>query len=136
MLTGKYVNKYYLKYIAFFLIGLIALLAVNYYQLEIPGICGDIIDGIENKTLLDNHDLILSFMYRLAFIAFMDDLGITRTYANIENNQALKQDAYYLDRSIRDPFTLEYLVSYYQYNYAESLESLISNIYYEEEKFD
>ena len=44
MLTGKYVNKYYLKYIAFFLIGLIALLAVNYYQLEIPGICGDIID--------------------------------------------------------------------------------------------
>lgn len=71
----------------------------------------------------------------LAFIAFMDDLGITRTYANIENNQALKQDAYYLDRSIRDPFTLEYLVSYYQYNYAESLESLISNIYYEEEKF-
>lgn len=71
MLTGKYVNKYYFKYIAFFIIGLLSLLAVNYFQLEIPEICGSIIDGIEDGTLLNNHDLIVDLMFRLGFIAFV-----------------------------------------------------------------
>ena len=36
MLTGKYINKYYLKYALFFIIGVVALIAVDYFQLEIP----------------------------------------------------------------------------------------------------
>ena len=43
MIFGKYVNKYYLKYWFFFILGFIALLAVNWFQLEIPKICGQII---------------------------------------------------------------------------------------------
>ena len=75
MLTGKYVNKYYFKYAAFFIIGLIALLAVNYFQLEIPEICGDIIDGIEKGTLLQNHDLIVDLMVKMGFVAFILFIG-------------------------------------------------------------
>lgn len=51
MLFGKHVNKYYLKYLIFFLIGLAALIVVDYVQLEIPDIIGNIIDGLESKTL-------------------------------------------------------------------------------------
>lgn len=75
MLTGKYVNKYYFKYALFFIIGLLALLAVNYFQLEIPTICGQIVDGIEDGTLLENKDLIVKLMYRLALIAFILFIG-------------------------------------------------------------
>ena len=48
MLFGKYVNKYYLIYALFFLIGIIALVVVDYFQLLIPEIIGDIIDGLNN----------------------------------------------------------------------------------------
>jgi ATP-binding cassette subfamily B protein len=51
MLFGRHINKYYLKYGIFFLIGLAALVVVDYVQLEIPNIIGNIIDGLELKTL-------------------------------------------------------------------------------------
>jgi ATP-binding cassette subfamily B protein len=51
MLFGKHINKYYLKYGILFLIGLAALVVVDYVQLEIPNIIGTIIDGLELKTL-------------------------------------------------------------------------------------
>ncbi len=51
MLFGKHINKYYLKYGILFLIGLAALIVVDYVQLEIPNIIGTIIDGLELKTL-------------------------------------------------------------------------------------
>ena len=47
MVTGKYVNLYYKKYFWFFLLGVIALLAVDFFQLMIPEICGNIIDGVQ-----------------------------------------------------------------------------------------
>ena len=75
MLIGKYVNKYYLKYALFFIIGLLALLAVNYFQLEIPEICGQIIDGIQDGTLIDNKEVIVELMYRLGFIALVLFVG-------------------------------------------------------------
>lgn len=51
MLFGRHINKYYLKYGIFFLIGLAALVVVDYVQLEIPNIIGNIIDGLELQTL-------------------------------------------------------------------------------------
>ena len=52
MIFGKYVNKYYLKYFLFFLIGIIALLAVDYFQLLMPEIIGNMTDTI--KGAIDN----------------------------------------------------------------------------------
>lgn len=50
MIFGKYVNKYYLKYSWILLIGIIALIAVDIYQLKIPEIYGTIIDGLDPTT--------------------------------------------------------------------------------------
>lgn len=75
MLFGKNVNKYYIKYFLFFLFGLIALLAVNWYQLEIPRICGEILDGIgdtaknDPNSLFHNPEGIKWLMLELAGIA-------------------------------------------------------------------
>ena len=43
MLFGKYVNKYYLKYAIFFLIGIAALVAVDWIQLYIPEYLGEVV---------------------------------------------------------------------------------------------
>lgn len=51
MVFGKYVNKYYLKYSYFYILGIVALIAVDIYQLKIPEIIGDIVDQINNATL-------------------------------------------------------------------------------------
>lgn len=44
MLFGKYVNKFYLKYGIFFLIGILALVAVDYVQLLIPEYLGNVVN--------------------------------------------------------------------------------------------
>lgn len=46
MLFGKHINKYYLRYCYLFLFGLLALVTVDYAQLEIPRLYGYVIDGI------------------------------------------------------------------------------------------
>lgn len=75
MIFGKYVNKYYLKYFVYFLFGLLALLAVNWFQLEIPRICGEILDGIGDSaqfhpnSLFNNPDGIKILMLELGIIA-------------------------------------------------------------------
>lgn len=51
MLFGKHVNKYYLKYAVLFIIGIVALIAVDYFQLILPEIFGGIIDGLDEATL-------------------------------------------------------------------------------------
>ena len=45
MIFGKHINKYYLKFAHFFLLGIIALLVIDYVQLEIPEIIGAIINA-------------------------------------------------------------------------------------------
>ncbi len=75
MIFGKNVNRYYGKYFLFFLFGLLALLAVNWFQLEIPRICGEILDGIGDSaqgnpdSLFNNPDGIKKLMIELAVIA-------------------------------------------------------------------
>ncbi len=48
MIFGKYINKYYLKYGWLLILGIIALIAVDYFQLEIPEFYGMVINGIRN----------------------------------------------------------------------------------------
>ena len=47
MILGKHVNKFYLKYSYLIIIGVVALLFVNYVQLIIPEIMSTIIDGLK-----------------------------------------------------------------------------------------
>ena len=46
MVFGKYINRYYWKYAPLLLVGLAALIAVDYLQLEIPALYQMVINGI------------------------------------------------------------------------------------------
>ncbi|MGN0998086.1 MAG: ABC transporter ATP-binding protein [Faecousia sp.] len=48
MIFGKHINRYYLKYAGWLILGLITLVAVDYLQLEIPKLYGMVINGINN----------------------------------------------------------------------------------------
>ncbi len=51
MLLGKYLNKYYLKYIWLYLIGVIGLVAVDWFQLLLPEYLGQIVDLFKGGTV-------------------------------------------------------------------------------------
>lgn len=51
MIFGKHINQFYVRYGWAFLLGIAALLAVDYLQLLIPDILGGIIDGLESGTM-------------------------------------------------------------------------------------
>lgn len=84
MIFGKYINKYYAKYGIIFLIGIASLVAVDIYQLKIPEIYGQIVDGLDPttaatitvdllKTLCKNMLIIIAvmvvgrFLWRICF---------------------------------------------------------------------
>ena len=50
MIFGKHINKYYLRYSWILIIGIIALAAVDIFQLRIPELYGKIIDGLDPTT--------------------------------------------------------------------------------------
>lgn len=58
MIFGKYVNRYYLKYAPLLLFGVIALVMVDYVQLEIPALYGMLINGINHGQVEYQGELI------------------------------------------------------------------------------
>ena len=48
MIFGKHINRYYLRYGLWLLLGLVALVAVDYLQLEIPALYGMVVNGIND----------------------------------------------------------------------------------------
>lgn len=69
MVFGKTINKYYLKYLHLILLGVFFIVVVDYFQLEIPELMRDAIDGLNNGTLTKD--------------ALVDLLLITASYAGI-----------------------------------------------------
>jgi len=53
----KHFRHYYLRYGISFLLGLIILVSVDWFQLEIPAIIRFIIDGVEDQTIVDINGL-------------------------------------------------------------------------------
>ena len=99
MIFGKHVNKYYLRYWYLLLGGIIALLAVDYFQLLIPDIIGDIIDGLnailKNKPIEEHLNLakLKAYMIDIFVIAcvmftgrFLWRITIFTMGANVESN--------------------------------------------------
>ena len=52
MVFGKHINKYYLKYSPVLLLGIIALLAVDYFQLEIPELYRIVVNGMNTGYVM------------------------------------------------------------------------------------
>lgn len=75
MLFGKYINKYYLKYWLYFLIGVIMLLVVDYLQLFIPEFLGTIIDFFENGSVSGHEQEISKIIVYVLLVAIGMFLG-------------------------------------------------------------
>ena len=99
MIFGKHINKFYLRYWYLLVGGIVALLAVDYFQLIIPDIIGSIIDGL--NAILNNKPadewLTLSklkdFMFQIFGIAivmftgrFLWRITIFSMGVNVESN--------------------------------------------------
>ena len=57
MIFGKHLNKYYLKFAPLLLIGLCALVAVDWFQLKIPEIYGYVINGLSTGQVVVGNSL-------------------------------------------------------------------------------
>lgn len=74
MLFGKHVNKYYLKYCYFFIGGILALLAVDYFQLIIPEIYGNIINGLDGNIEFNN-EILVGYVIRMFIVLAVMVIG-------------------------------------------------------------
>ncbi len=66
MVFGKHINRYYLKYLAPLLLGLLSLFFVDYFQLMIPTFYRTIINGINEGEVLHNGEMV---PFTLDFVA-------------------------------------------------------------------
>ena len=64
MLFGKYINRYYLKYALLFIVGIAALIAVDFIQLLIPEYLGEVVEILKNNG--DTDRIITLGLYVLA----------------------------------------------------------------------
>lgn len=69
MLFGKYINRFYIKYALFFIIGVIALVAVDIAQLYIPEYLGRIVDFFDNGTISGHESEITNIIIGVLIVA-------------------------------------------------------------------
>ena len=60
--------------------------------------------------------------------AFMEDFGISKTFAQLEEGNKILQDSFYIDKYYKDPFTYKYLTTCFDYQIVESLYARMSTI--------
>ena len=60
LIFGKHINRYYLRYAPLLLLGAVALILVDFFQLKIPKLYGYLIDGI-NKGFVDYNGAAVPF---------------------------------------------------------------------------
>ncbi|HCB67443.1 MAG: hypothetical protein A2009_05080 [Tenericutes bacterium GWD2_38_27] len=73
MLLGKHFRKYYLKYAAYFLVGIAVLIYVDWVQLDIPKYVGGIIDTL--KAVTPDEEMIRSSILSIAILAITITIG-------------------------------------------------------------
>ncbi len=66
MIFGKAVNKYYLQNLHYFLLGILALVVIDYYQLEIPRYIGYLIDGLDTSIDTFTRQDIVDIIVKIA----------------------------------------------------------------------
>ena len=63
MVFGRYVNKYYIKHFWALLLGVIALVAVDFFQLEIPEFYNYIVSGLGSEDGMIKVDGVCLHLY-------------------------------------------------------------------------
>ena len=75
LLWGKHIRKYYPRYFIFVLIGLISLLAVDYFQLLIPDAIGEVVNTLKNEGTIDTSQTFINIMIKVAVVAVVMFIG-------------------------------------------------------------
>ena len=70
MLLGKYLNKYYIKFLWLYLLGIASLVVLDYVQLYVPEYLGDIVDYLSNGETEPVYDICLKILF-IAFVIFL-----------------------------------------------------------------
>ena len=100
MIFGKYINRYYLKYAWILLVGLAALVLVDYFQLEVPELYRMVVNGI-NTGVVETAEGTVPFDldFLLDRIWGYEFYGETRTVdVHIRHiRQKLGDDAHYIE---------------------------------------
>ena len=106
MLFGKYINKYYIKYAFFFIVGVVALVAVDYFQLEIPEYIREIVNAVGNEPIdipkmvfeLVTIGIIMCLgriLWRLALLTTSKKIESNLRRQMFEKNERLSQKFYH-----------------------------------------
>ena len=61
MIFGKHINRYYLKHFPALLLGVLALVMIDFFQLEIPKLYGAVIDGMKAGTVTAADGTLIPF---------------------------------------------------------------------------
>ena len=76
LLWGKYVRKYYPRFVIFFLIGLAALVTVDIFQLRIPEVVGGLVDKLSKDGTIDvQSQYFISTIIEVVVVAFVLFIG-------------------------------------------------------------
>jgi len=73
MLFGKYINCYYKKYAIFFIVAVLTLVAVDWFQLYIPELLGKIVDLLGKNYVTDN---VISEIVQIALKVLIINAGM------------------------------------------------------------
>ena len=132
MIFGKHINRYYLKHTPILLLGVLALLLVDYFQLEIPALYKMVVDGADNGyVMIDGvrHDFTVDFLLDkicAPFIVIIIAMIVGRCLWRI----CFFGSAIKVETSIRSKMfdhSKELSQEYYQVNKVGNLMSLFTN---------
>ena len=132
MIFGKHINRYYLKHAPILLLGVLALLLVDYFQLEIPALYKMVVDGADNGyVMIDEvrYDFTVDFLLDkicAPFIIIIIAMIVGRCLWRI----CFFGSAIKVETSIRSKMfdhSKELSQEYYQVNKVGNLMSLFTN---------
>ena len=132
MIFGKHINKYYIKYASMLLLGLVALIVVDYFQLIIPNIYQMVVNGINQgyvivdgvQKVFDLHFLLDEICMPMVGIIFVMVFGrflwrVTIFGAAIKVEEDLRNEMFDHAKDLSR--------EYYQVNKVGDLMSLFTN---------
>lgn len=127
MIFGKYINKYYIKLLFFYIIGIIALLLVDWIQLYLPEFLGNIVSILENSQGNLNEAQIIQVLQIVINIVVV---AIIMCIGRMGWRFALFTSATKIQNGIRDEMFLKaerLSPEYYQTNKVGSIMAWFSN---------
>ena len=132
MIFGKHINKYYLKYSAWLLAGLIALVVVDWFQLTIPSIYQRLINGMnEGVVLVDGVQYAFDMNFLLDKICMpMTGIVLAMAFGRFAWRVAIFGAAVRVEAEIRNKMfdhAKDLSREYYQVNKVGNLMSLFTN---------